>query len=150
MKSSVNIKSALIVLICAVSFSLFGCNESSVESSVYPSSQDGCDFLLLAKSQTITRFPETGGKFEISILPGSKITAPIQLSLECESCLGAKLNKTVLTENDLQAEISVCPSKKLIQGRFPIVVKSLYNGTERRLNLTLEIQGWKETNMEPA
>jgi hypothetical protein len=132
----------LIFLFCSIFFSFYGCND--VEENPVAPKFGGCDFLLLAKEQTIRRFPGTGGKFEILILPGSKLTEPIKLFIESESCIGATLNKFELTEDDVNAEVNICTPSSPLPTKHTIVVKAFYNGVETRLNLYLEIVGWDE------
>ena len=148
MKASAKIKPVLIFLLSIISFSFYGCSEIE-NNSVNPIIK-GVDFLLLAKSQTLKRFPGTGGKFEIYIAPGSKLTEPIKLSVESDSWIEAKLNKTELTDNDMEAEVTICTSSNPQPTEHTIVVKALYNGEEIQLNLFLEIIGWDTINKEDS
>ncbi|ROL62025.1 hypothetical protein D9V86_02720 [Bacteroidetes/Chlorobi group bacterium ChocPot_Mid] len=150
MKKFKNLNTILLFSIFVLLITSFACNEASRTNDMVAPGYEDCDFLLLAKKHSLNCFPGESGKFDISILPGSKITTPIKLSIEADPCLKAKLSKTEITEEDLSAYISFCTRTTFKDCKYTIIVKADYNGKKIQIPLNLEVIGSDKVVKEPC
>ncbi|MFH1049298.1 MAG: hypothetical protein V1779_00045 [bacterium] len=142
MKALIKIYRLLVISIGFMAFASFGCNKED-DNPIIPVEDKG-EFELNAKYQTIKSFPGGGGIFVISISTGADFAGSVKLSIESESDIETKLNKTELTDKDSVADIIISPSLNSTPDTHSIIVKAQHNGKEQQLKLYVDIIEWDQ------
>jgi len=137
-----------VFFIAAIVILNYGCHEDE-DNPIIPAKDKG-EFTLNTKYPAIRSFPEGGGIFVISISPSPDFEGTVKLSVETESGITAKLNRTELNDKDSVADIIISTSKNIALDTNSITLKATHNGKEKLLKLFIVVLSWDKDNCDEA
>lgn len=136
----------LSIIITLAFIALISCSDNN---STNPTNDKG-EYGLEAKYNYIRSYPNGGGIFIVYISPNEDFSGLVQLSLNCDSKLNAKLVNTTLGTNKQLAEITIQPDSDAVIKKYSIEVIATHSGVEKKISLEVELFNWETSSFDTA
>jgi len=100
------------------------------------------DFSIDPVYWSIRSYPGGGGVFIVSLVPGENHSGDVILELDADSCLGAKLDRTVLSAEYPVAEITLYTDAEADTLVYIIALTAYNNDTSVTVILDVDVMMW--------
>jgi hypothetical protein len=139
------IKIGILILIAG-----FFVNCSEDKNNPIEPTKDAGSYSIYSTYDSIRSYPAGGGLFVVYIKPDSNFSGIVNLSVQSDAKLNAKLNKTQLKKGDTVVEITIKPDSITDIKNYIITLVTKHANQEKKKEFKIAMYEWSMVNFETA